>query len=157
MAGRLSRLGSAALPPLAVFLAALLAAGCGKGDGNGAQAALPGTGELAVTARLEEIPGAFPANDLYDYVFVMKYRVLKVLRGSYDDSIILVGHYNPRMARSEIQGAMDSLVDGNLSSFNTGDAHQLVLTGMESAWTQAIEDNYFRDMRKRYFSRWVSR
>jgi hypothetical protein len=35
--------------------------------------------------------------------------------------------------------------------------HYLVLTGMDSVWTQAIEDDYFRDARPRYFARWVSR
>jgi hypothetical protein len=152
MAGPLSRIIFALFSVLA-----LSATGCNKRAESGGTVALPATGGLAIEAKLEEVPGPFPANDLYDYVFIMKYRVLKVLRGSYGDSIILVGHYNPRFARTEIQGAMDSLVDGNLTSFNPGDVHNLVLTGMDSAWTKAVEDGYFRDTRKRYFARWASK
>ncbi len=153
MARHLSRIAF-----VAFSIANLLAMACNKRTETASTPVnLPATGALAVEAKLEEVPGPFPANDLYDYVFIMKYRVLKVLRGSYDDSIILVGHYNPRFARSEIHGAMDSLVDGNLTSFNAGDVHQLVLTDMDSAWTQAMEDGYFRDTRKRYFARWASK
>jgi hypothetical protein len=156
MARRLSRLNSAGL--LLLLAAAWMLAGCGEREGSGAKAAeLPATGSLAVDARLEEVPGPFPANDLYDYVFIMKYKVVKVLRGRYDDSIILVGHYNPRLSRSEIEGAMDSLVDGSLASFQPGDVHRLVLQEMDSVWTQAVEDGYFRDARTRYFARWVSK
>ena len=152
MAGSLSRIAFAGFS-----VVALLATGCNKRAESKTAADLPATGGLAIEARLEEVPGPFPANDLYDYVFIMKYRVLKVLRGSYDDSVILVGHYNPRFARSEIHGVMDSLVDGDITSFNPGDVHRLVLTGMDSAWTQAMEDGYFRDARKRYFARWASK
>ncbi len=150
MAGSLSRIVFAGYSVIA-----LLMTGCNKRAETRTVLDLPMTGGLAVEARLVEIPGPFPANDLYDYVFIMKYRVLKVLRGSYDDSIILVGHYNPRFSRSEIHGAMDSMVDGDLTSFNPGDVHKLVLMPMDSAWTQAMEDGYFRDTHKRYFARWA--
>jgi hypothetical protein len=156
MARRLPRLSFTGF--FLALAAAGLVAGCGAREGAGTKAVeLPGTGSLAVEARLEEVPGPFPANDLYDYVFIMKYRVVKVLRGHYDDSILLVGHYNPRLSRSEIEGTMDSLVDGTLTSFQPGDVHQLVLREMDSVWTQAVEDGYFRDARKRYFARWVSK
>ena len=36
---------------------------------------------LIIIARLVEIPGKFPPNDLYNYVFIMKYRVVKVFSG----------------------------------------------------------------------------
>jgi hypothetical protein len=151
MAGRLSSVG------FLLSLAALLVTGCGEKKETATTGELPATGSLAVEARLEELPGPFPPNDLYDYVFIMKYRVVKVLRGTYDDSIILVGHYNPRLARTEVEGTMDSLVDGTLTSFNAGDVHRLVLNGMDSVWTQAVEDNYMREERPRYFARWVSK
>src|SRR5660397_222779 len=32
---------------------------------------------LVITARLIEIPGKFAPNDLYNYVYIMKYRVVK--------------------------------------------------------------------------------
>ena len=152
MARRLSRLSLGGLTLVLFFLA-----GCDKHAETATKVDDLPPGSLALEARLEELPGPFPANDLYDYAFVMKYKVLKVLRGSYDDSIVLVAHYNPRIARSEIQGPMDSLVDGSLTSFNAGDVHRLVLVDLDSAWTQAVEDGYPRDTHKRYFARWVSK
>lgn len=152
MAGRISRL------ILLACAGALLTTACGKRDGaSGKAAPLPSGGRLAVEARLEEVPGSFPANDLYDYVYIMKYRVTKVLRGTLEDSILLVGHYNPRVSRAEVKGGMDSLVDGDVTTFTPGDVHRLVLVDLDSAWTQAVEDGYFRDTRKRYFARWVSK
>ncbi len=132
---------------------------CNKREAKTVNAAdLPKTGSLAVEARLLDLPAPFPANDLYNYVFIMKYRVLKVLRGQYDDSIILVGHYNPRFARPDIHDDMDSLVDGPLTSFQPGDVHLLVLSNLDSLGvTPAIEDNYPRDPHTRYFARWVAK
>lgn len=39
---------------------------------------------VSVEARLTEIPGKMPSNDLYSYVYVFKYKVLKVVSGSLD-------------------------------------------------------------------------
>jgi hypothetical protein len=50
---------------------------------------------LVIQARLLEIPGAFNSNELYDYLYIFKYRVLKIESGTYSDKEILVGHYNP--------------------------------------------------------------
>ena len=38
-------------------------------------------GSSEVTAQLTEIPGPFPSNDLYNYVYVFKYRVILIHRG----------------------------------------------------------------------------
>jgi len=143
-----------------IGLAAVL--GCNRKTETAAPAVpavteIPTRGSLAIEAKLEEIPAPFPANDLYNYVYIMKYRVLKVLRGKYSDSVILVGHYNPRFARSEITDPMDSLVDGDLTSFNAGDVHLLALTDLDSIGvTPAVEDNYPRDRGKRCFALWAS-
>ena len=45
-----------------------------------------------VTAELLEIPGTFPPNDLYDYTYILKYRVLRVHRGNVPTPELLVGH-----------------------------------------------------------------
>ncbi len=37
---------------------------------------------IVVDARLTEIPGKIPGNDLYNYVYVFKYKVLNVVKGS---------------------------------------------------------------------------
>jgi hypothetical protein len=110
-----------------------------------------------VKAELVDIPGLFPANDLYNYAYVMKYKVLKVLSGNYADTEILVGHYNPRFARAEIKDGLDSLVGGNLKSFQVGDVHYLVLSSMESKWNGAIEDDFFTDKRTRYWALWTDK
>jgi len=39
-----------------------------------------GMDTLVILARLTEIPGAFPPNDLYNYVYIMKYRVIRCSR-----------------------------------------------------------------------------
>ena len=56
---------------------------------------------IAVEARLTEIPGKMPSNDLYSYVYVFKYKVLKVESGSLDAKEVLVGVYNPLIARGK--------------------------------------------------------
>lgn len=117
----------------------------------------PVNGTLVMKAELVEIPGLFPANELYNYAYVMKYKVLKVLAGEYTDTEILIGHYNPRFARTEIKDRLDSLVGGNLKSFQVGDVHYLVLSPMESKWTGAIEDDFFKDKRTRYWALWTDK
>ena len=156
------------LKPICLF-AALLAlsgiTGCkekaASGSGSPPAAALtvpakpPVEGELVMTAELADIAGQFPANDLYNYAFVMKYRVIQVLQGTYPDSIILVGHYNPRMAREEIKDEQDAKVGGNVKSFQAGDAHYLVLSKLDGVFTGAVEDDYFADKRARYWASWA--
>jgi hypothetical protein len=117
----------------------------------------PVEGELVLTAKLIEISGAFPANELYNYAYVMKYRVLKVDQGTYADSVILVGHYNPRLAREEIKDEQDAKVGGNVKSFTVGDVHYLVLSQLEGFFTGAVEDDYFKDKRVRYWALWADK
>lgn len=153
---------------IAFSLGAVIAfSGCQKKDapasgsaGDAArEAAIPATppaeGELVITAELTEIPGAFPANDLYNYAYIMKYKVLKVVKGQYTDPDILVGHYNPRIGRNEIADDQKANVGGKLKSFKVGDVHYLVLNPLDKTWTGAIEDDYYKDRRPRYWARWV--
>jgi hypothetical protein len=80
-----------------------------------------------IIARCIEIPGTFPPNDLYNYLYLMKYRVLKVIKGSFKDKEVLVAHYNPRIPRPQIKDRMAPFVAGNVVKFETGDKHRLVL------------------------------
>ena len=41
------------------------------------------TDTLIVIARLIEIPSKFVPNDLYNYVYIMKYSILKVEKGKH--------------------------------------------------------------------------
>ena len=58
---------------------------------------------ITVEARLTEIPGKMPSNDLYSYVYVFKYKVQKVVSGKLDAKEILVGVYNPLIARGKVK------------------------------------------------------
>lgn len=158
----------------ALFLAAasilglLLFAGCQKKEGAeggkveaGAGAPIPAQppvpGALVVTAKLLEVPGEFPANDLYNYAYIMKYEVQKVVQGDHAEKEILVGHYNPRFARDAIKDEQDSKVGGNLKTFNAGDIHYLVLNPMEGLWSQAVEDEYYKDQGPRFWASWADK
>jgi len=102
-----------------------------------------GSDTLVVLARLTEIPGTFPSNDLYNYVFIMKYRVIKVLKGRYAKQEILVGHYNPLIPRSQIKDRMRSLATGTVEKFETGARQKLTLIApIDRVWKNEVEDNY---------------
>ena len=109
------------------------------------------TATIEVTARLTKIPGKFPADDLYDYAYVMQYQVEG---GAMDKQTILVAHYKPRRARTDIDDAMKKVVGGSLKRFDVGALHRLTLTGtMREVWKGAVVDEFFDADRKskRYF------
>jgi hypothetical protein len=98
---------------------------------------------LVVIARLTEIPGKFASNDLYNYVYIMKYRIVKVVKGAYASNEILVGHYNPLIPRSQIKDRMKPFVAGNVTKFSINDKHMLVLIKpIDRIWKDAVEDEY---------------
>jgi hypothetical protein len=98
---------------------------------------------LVVIARVLEIPGKFAPNDLYNYVYVMKYRVLQVVSGSLASKEICVGHYNPLIPRAQIKDKMAAFVKGNVEKFEVGGKHRLVLAQpIEKYWNDAKEDEF---------------
>ena len=104
------------------------------------------TSTMEVTARLMKIPGKFPADDLYDYAYVMQYQVEG---GAMDKQTILVAHYKPRRARTEIDDAMKKVVGGSLKRFDVGALHRLTLTAaMREVWKGAVVDEFFDADRK---------
>jgi hypothetical protein len=103
----------------------------------------PSQDTLVIIARLIEIPGKFPPNDLYNYLYIMKYRVVKVVKGAYKGEEILVAHYNPRIPRPQIKDRMRPFVAGNVAKFETGDKHRLVLiTPLTRVIEDRVEDEY---------------
>jgi hypothetical protein len=109
------------------------------------------TPTIEVTARLLKIPGKYPADDLYDYAYVMQYQVEG---GEMDKQTILVAHYKPRRARTEIDDNMKKVVGGSLKRFDVGALHRLTLTAkMRDVWKGAVVDEFFDADRKskRYF------
>lgn len=118
---------------------------------------VPVQGKLIIVAELTDIAGQFPANELYNYAYVMKYKVLQVVQGTYADQEILVGHYNPRIAREEIKDEQDAKVGGDVAAFQKGDVHYLVLNPLDGEWTGAVEDEYFNDKRPRWWALWAAK
>jgi hypothetical protein len=110
-------------------------------------------GNLVVEARLTEVLGTLPPNDLYNYVYIFKYKVIRVIEGKLEASEILVGHYNPLKARKDITDKMDAHVDGDVDKIQAGAKHILTLTTpISSVWNEAIEDEYFDEDSIRYFA-----
>jgi hypothetical protein len=123
---------------------------CAPAAHAGEPAGVP-TSTIEVTARLTKIPGKFPADELYDYVYVMQYQVEG---GALDKQTILVAHYKPRRARNEIDDNMKKVVGGSLKRFEVGAVHKLTLTAeMRKVWKGAVVDEFFDTDRKskRYF------
>ncbi len=108
---------------------------------------------LVVVARITEIPGKFAPNDLYNYVYVMKYRVLTVVKGTYKEQDILVGQYNPLIPRAQIKDAMKKCVAGNADKFDVGAKHKLTLIKpIDKVWKDAVEDEYTDSNLDKYFA-----
>lgn len=139
---------------LAGLSAALFAAAPDEGAAAKAKpaAAKAGVDTLVLTARVSEIPGRFAPNDLYNYVYIMKYKIIKVEKGAYAGKEILVGHYNPLIPRDQVNDAMDKYVGGDVKKFEVGNKHRLTLIQpVDLVWTDAVEDQFFdSDLQKFY-------
>jgi hypothetical protein len=152
---------------------ALLLASCGKADagpssakapdgGSASEAGTPGAstlGTVEVTATLVDITGQFPPNKLYDYVYVMKYRVLRTHRGRAEGEEIFVGHYNPLKPRSGAEDKFSGKIGGNLGSFKVGDVHRLALEAPLDQHMPMVGliDKYIREKGVRYWAVWTDR
>ncbi len=138
-----------------VLVAALVlpTASCSKGqatassqpskaaDGAGEEVTTLGSAE--VTAKLVEILGTFPPNDLYDYVYVLKYDVQETHRGEVKGKTIFVGHYNPLKARDKAADARVEGIGGDLKRFKAGDVHRMALAeGLDEHYMGPIINKY---------------
>ena len=114
-------------------------------------------GTAEVTAQLVEILGAFPPNDLYNYVYILKYKVLKTHRGNVNGPEILVGQYNPLKPREHAQDDVSGKVGGHLKSFKAGDLHHMALEApLDNFWMGGIIDKYFESKGTRYWAVWTN-
>jgi len=139
---------------VSLFLALGLLAGASVASSAEARAESPPApaATLTVTAKLVEIPGKFPSDDLYDYAYVMRY---EVIGGAMDKKSILVAHYKPRQPRSAIKDQMKKYVSGKVRSFHQGDVQKLQLTpDLKSVWKGALVDEFAATDHKsvRYFA-----
>jgi hypothetical protein len=107
---------------------------------------------LTIEARLLEIAGTPPPNDLYSYVYIVKYKVEKVVAGKLEAKELLVGHYNPLQPRDAISGKMKGKVTGKLKQLRVGERHLLKLVPLGPAWDGPIEDEYFDNTDPRWFA-----
>ena len=107
---------------------------------------------ISIEGRLTEIPGKMPSNDLYSYVYVFKYKVLKVESGKLDAKDVLVGVYNPLIARGKVKDKMADKSKGNVGEFKAKAKHKLKLVPLEGNWDGAVEDEYFDDESPRYLA-----
>ena len=108
-----------------VFVA-MLGWGCGAKKNDGADPNVTTKGSVEVTARLIDVRGEFPPNDLYDYAYVMKYEVLQTHRGEAPKTI-LVGQYNPLKPRATAADARSGEIGGNATGFKVSDVHRMAL------------------------------
>jgi hypothetical protein len=144
-----------------LLLALLALASCGKADAGPSVPAAPGPialhGTIEVTAKLLEIPGTFPANKLYDYVYVLKYKVLATHRGKVEGPEIFVGQYNPLKARSAAQDKFSGTIGGTAQRFSVGDLHRLALEEPLDATMPMVGliDKYVKEKGMRYWAVWT--
>ena len=129
-----------------------LLAACGKAEPPFTKE-LSTAGTVEVTARLEEIRGELPRKKLYDYVYVLKYKVLRVHRGKVEGDEILVGHYNPLKPRSAARDKFVKDVCGNLDRFEPGHVHRMALAEpLDGFYMGGIIDKYFQEKGTRYWA-----
>lgn len=132
---------------------------CRSKTESGADPKVTALGSVEVTAKLEEIRDTFPPNNLYDYVYVLKYRVQTVHRGKIDSEVILVGHYNPLKPRAEAADARSGAIGGNVKSFVVGDLHRMALeTPLDDHYMGPLINKYHdEDKRPPYWAVWTNR
>ena len=127
-------------------------------DGAGPKVATMGS--IEVTAKLVDIAGDFPSNELYDYAYVMKYEILEVHRGEIAETV-LVGQYNPLKTRMEAADARSGEIGGNLTRFRVGDIHRLALEPDIDAYCMAGIVNKYAETESSdatlYWALWTNR
>lgn len=142
---------------LAIAGLAFTIASCSKSPANEIDREVTTLGTAEVTAQLVEIPGPFPPNDLYNYAYIFKYKVLKTHRGSVPEGDIFVAQYNPLKARPEAQDDVSGKVGGHVKSFRAGDIHRMALESpVDHFWMGGIVDKYFDKTGTRYWAVWTN-
>lgn len=135
----------------------LLTSSCGPKAAPAVDKEVTTLGSAEVSARLVEIPGQFPANDLYNYAYVLKYQVLAVHRGKVEGDVIFVGHYNPLKPRGTVQDEASGKVGGRLDRFRPGDVHRMALEApLDQFWMGGVIDKYFKQAGPRYWAVWTN-
>ena len=120
---------------------------CTRAVQSGEDRQVTALGSTEVTARLVEVPeGAIFKRDMYDYVTILKYQVVKVHRGQLKGDTIFVGHYDPWKPRAEAADKTIKGIGGNLAAFEAGQVHRMALDA-------PIDDYYMGGIINKYFGR----
>lgn len=117
-------------------------------------------GSVEVTARLDDITGDFPSNDLYDYAYVMRYTVLETHRGTVAGDTLYVGHYNPLKPRAGAADNKSGEIGGNVTSFKVGDVHRMALDApIDDQFMGGIINEYYVEGQEQviYWAWWTDR
>ena len=96
---------------------------------------------ITIEGRLTEIPGKMPSNDLYSYVYVFKYKVTKVVSGKLDAKDVLVGVYNPLIARGKVKDKMADKSKGNVGEFKAKESIRSSLSRSKATGTALSKTN----------------
>lgn len=133
--------------------------GCGEQPDPGLDDQVTKRGTIEVTAELLEIPGVFPPNKLYDYAYVLKYRVLEVHRGDPGSDLLYVGHYNPLKPRSGVTDKRVKDIGGTLRNYRAGDIHRMALeVPIDDYYMGGIINEYNAEMTGPvYWAVWTNR
>ena len=144
-------------PSLILLLSGLVFTSCNHTIQTGVDREVTTLGTVEVSAQLVEIPELFPPNDLYNYAYILKYRVLKVHRGTVPGNDILVAQYNPLKPRSSVQDELSGKIGGDLKSFHAGDVHRMALeVSVDDHWMGGVIDKYFNHPGIRYWAVWTN-
>jgi hypothetical protein len=126
-------------------LAVACSASCNRVAQTGEDPQMSTHGSFEVTARLVEVPdGAIFKRDMYDYVTILKYQVLKVHRGQVKGDTIFVGHYNPWKPRAQAADKNVQGIGGGLEAFETGQVQRIAMEA-------PIDDHYMGGIINKYF------
>jgi hypothetical protein len=152
----MSQFSKTILPGILVITCCL---SCRQQKDSGADPKVTTLGSVEVTAQLVEIRGTFPPNNLYDYVYVLKYRVLETHRGKVDGETILVGQYNPLKPRAEAADARSGAIGGNVKKFAPGDVQRMALeVPLDDSYMGPIINKYHgEDKSPLYWAVWTNR
>jgi hypothetical protein len=143
---------------LGVLMLVSFCASCSKKTDSGADPKVTTLGSTEVTATLEEIRETFPPNNLYDYVYILKYRVMETHRGKLEGDTILVGHYNPLKPRAQVADARSGEIGGNVKKFSVGDIHRMALeTPLDDFYMGPIINKYHGELKDTpYWAVWTN-
>lgn len=126
-------------------LAVACLASCNRAVQTGEDPQVTTRGSIEVTAKLVEVPeGAIFKRDMYDYVTILKYQVVKVHRGEVKGDTIFVGHYNPWKPRAQATDKNVQGIGGSLEAFEAGQVQRMALEA-------PIDDHYMGGIINKYF------